>query len=245
MIVFYNLPEMLRKVNAEEEIINRALGGEAKIQIYDSVYSFSKDLIEEKLKRKLSRLNIKASVYWVYIEDIPNLKIEDPFRDFIFPSLKTFEKKLKEHKKSAKKCAEKVHRHLEKTLDGEYLDNHTDPSVAKVVIHDFSMSTPMGISTGRKYYNDYILINIPYPRDIKVLLDNPYLLDLREYIYDIILHEFGHKLGLEHVSEEFDIMYPYGLKSSWFFRLIFGERNFVSSAIQWYRKKKIFEKYLE
>ena len=111
------------------------------------------------------------------------------------------------------------------------------------------MSTPIGISTGRKYYNDYILINIPIPVDVKVLLNNPNLLDLRDIkvykVYDVILHEFGHKLGLEHVSEEFDIMYPGGFKTPWYLRLISMEKNFVSSAIQWYKKKKIFERYFD
>jgi len=49
---------------------------------------------------------------------------------------------------------------------------------------------------------------------------------------------------LEHVLQELDIMYPDGLKTSWYFWLI-KEKKFITSAIQWYKKKKIFERYFD
>jgi hypothetical protein len=114
-------------------------------------------------------------------------------------------------------------------LEGKYLENHHDPTVAKVVLHNFSLPTPQSISACRKDYNDYIFIFPKFPY---------------ETLDEDILHEYGHKIGLEHVNNQRDIMYPYSNSQGLiYFPLRRKERKFIESKFQWAHIKKNFKRY--
>ncbi len=190
------------------------------IEDCDSFLEEYSNEIENKfseLMRTLDRkLNIRMDVVNLSYKDLQTdaheaLKCYDPSSPTLTPQ------KIQE-------LHEKIEQYVEKWCDNRLLEKHKRRDVVKIVSFETQSISGLGSSVSRrkrhKVIMDYCVCFIPY----------------RDWEVEHYSHETGHKLGLMHVEDPYDIMYPVMTGCYWFISRRFRE----GSRLQWKIIKEVY-----
>ncbi len=172
--------------------------------------------LSELMKSLDRKLNFRLDVVNLSYQDLHTdaheaLKRYDPSSPMLTPG------KIQE-------LHEKIEQYVENWCDDRLLEKHERGDVVKIASFEVQLINGLGGSVsrrdGHRVIRDYCVCFIPY----------------RDWEAEHYSHETGHKLGLMHVEDPYDIMYPAMTRCIWFIPPKFRE----GSRLQWKIIKKVY-----